>query len=249
MRSLQGASALITSQTEQLIIGTVLGDASLPLNKKNPRVDIAHREKDIEYLQWKYDILKSAGLTKGAIYHCHIAMFSTVSSPHLWKYRNLFYKEGHRVLSRQALEMLTPFSLAIWYMDNGTFFQRSRHSVILRISSERYSEQENHLAATILEKKFGFHFRVHRHKRQWVLQMSDGNDILKFLNLVKPYIHPVMAYKCPDFVPITKAILSEERSERAKQLWRDLEVRNRILLGQERARSARGLCGAIRDTR
>lgn len=239
MQPALGEKVLITSQVEQLIIGTVLGDASLTMQSKNPRLSVGHREQDIEYLRWKYDILKVAGLIKGPIYHGQMAQFGTVSSPHLWKYRNLFYKEGHRVLSKQALNMLTPFSLAIWYMDNGTFFKRSRHSATLRISTERFSEKENCLAAAILEKKFEFHFRVHRHKRQWVLQMSDGNNVFNFLNIVKPYIHPVMAYKCPDFVPITKAILSEERSERAKQLWRDPEVRSRILLGQERARAAR----------
>ena len=108
-----GEKVLITSQTEQLIIGTVLGDAWLPLNKKNPRLSVGHREEDIEYLQWKYAILKAAGLTKGPIYHLHIAMFDTVSSPHLWRYRNLFYKDGCRVLTKQVLEMLTPFSCPI----------------------------------------------------------------------------------------------------------------------------------------
>lgn len=241
MRTLQGDSILITSQVEQLIIGTVLGDAWLPLNKKNPRLDIGHREEDVEYLQWKYDILKSAGLTKGSIYHCHIARFSTVSSPYLWKYRGLFYKDGLRVLSKQVLEMLTPFSLAIWYMDNGSFFRSSKYHAILRISTERYSKQENQLAAAILQQRFNFLFQVHRHKSKWVLQMSEGNNILEFLTIVKPYIHPVMAYKCPSFVPITEAVLSRERSERAKQLWQDPEVRRRILLGQERARGAGGL--------
>jgi len=42
---------------------------------------------------------------------------------------------------------------------------------------------------------------------------------------------------------ITEELLVKERSERAKQLWRDPEVRRRILLGQEKAREAKRLSG------
>lgn len=229
-----GDNVMVMDYVEQLVIGTVLGDASLKERKKNPRLSVGHRLEDIGYLEWKYGILKCAGLTKGPIYYTknNLAILSTVSSPYLWKYKRLFYKNGHKILSREVLELLTPFSLAVWYMDDGNFTQRSNWSARLKISTDGFLESEVRLASEVISWKFNVLFNVHHHKEHWILQMSKGEMIAKFLAIVRPYIHPAMARKCPNFSSITPDILSAERSARAKRLWQDPVVRERILLAR-----------------
>ena len=68
----QRAPINLTSEARELIIGSTLGDTwiGLPSQKhRSPALMCGHKLDDIDYLMWKYGILRATGLTKWRIYY------------------------------------------------------------------------------------------------------------------------------------------------------------------------------------
>lgn len=216
------SKVLITSQAEQLIIGTGLGDGCIQVPFKNPRLSVVHRIEDLGYLRWKYGILKSVGLIRAPILfpnYENSATLYTICHSSLWEYRCMLYKNGGKVLSRKVLEMLTPFSLAIWYMDDGNFtLSSSKRSARITIYTLAFSKEENDLASAYLSDKFGFLFMVKPYRTSYVLQMVRGKAVAAFMDTVRPYIHPTMVRKCPDVNIVTERRFCEEAKRKLKRL-------------------------------
>lgn len=54
----------ISSREKEIILGSVLGDMHIAMLKTNARLEIAHSEKQKEYVLWKYNELKNWVATK-----------------------------------------------------------------------------------------------------------------------------------------------------------------------------------------
>lgn len=190
----------ITTLVDQLIVGTLFGDAHAAVPCKNPRLSITHSIKDLLYLEWKYDILSSCGLVESPIHfpsYERSGRINSICHTSLWKYRRLFYPNGRKTITPDAMNMLTPLSLAVWYMDDGNFYHRNNSGTI-RLYTLAFSEDENRLAARILRERFGFQLNVTPYRSKFILTTSRGKDVVSFHNTVRAYIHPCMVRKCPD---------------------------------------------------
>ena len=191
----------LTNHQKAIIIGTLLGDATLERNGKNPRLRIGHSLKQKEYIWWKYNELKTLTTSKPKIatsYHKKVKKyykwlcFSSLSSEVFTFYQRMFYPNGRKeVTSLLCRSFKSPLSLAVWYMDDG--YKRSDCNA-LRISTDAFSLPEQKLLQDMLRKNFSINVNLHKKGKWWNLYIPH-KETNKFIDIVAPYIIPDMKYK------------------------------------------------------
>src|SRR5262249_20012429 len=84
-----------------------------------------HGAKQVEYGDWKASLFANINVSRstnadGAVFH------DVQPLPELAELRNAVYVAGKKVYNDDYLKQLTPLSLAIWYMDDGSFSLRAK---------------------------------------------------------------------------------------------------------------------------
>lgn len=212
----------LTKEEKCILFSLCLGDGYIakPKTKNgNAQFDCTHSIKQLEYLTWKRDLIfKILGGNKPpkigfktihlkvndsnyeACRFCKVHSYFTFL-------RKLLYNGSVKELSKEALEMLTPQGLAIWFMDDGWGFNiRNRKKELtnrmeIGIATDSFSKEENELIIQTIKEKFGIKFRLGRkispstHKLLWQIQTNSQCEVQKFFELVSPYIINSMKYK------------------------------------------------------
>lgn len=186
-----------TRKMEQLIIGTLLGDGSLELNKKtkakNARYKAGHSNKQLEYIIHKHSVL-GADICSNIIYTKNVA-FNTISHPYFTKYYSEFYKNGKKVIPFDLLERMSSLGLAYLFMDDGSRDSKT-NSYYLSLCSFELDEQKKFMQ--FLFNKFGIKTSLHAkgtkdNKYHHIYIKAESRNIL--IKLIEPYIIPSMKYK------------------------------------------------------
>jgi recombination protein RecA len=222
---------LLSPSQQQLILGSVMGDGNLskPVHSEDhsARFRMGHGARQAAYLDWKVSLLANVPHTrtvnaKGAVF----ADFTPLAE--LGELREVVYQgDGKRHLTWDYLKALTPFALAIWYMDDGCFTLRSKGlqertqggSGRIEICVEAMSPGSRERLVQYLRDTHGLdvRLRVSGARRVSVLVFTTSASE-KFQKLVAPFVHPSMAYKLlprfqgqfavkPDFVePVIRPV-------------------------------------------
>jgi recombination protein RecA len=156
------------------------------------------------YLDWKVSLLANVTHTrtvnsKGAVF----ADFTPLAE--LGELRSVVYQgDGKRHLSWDYLKSLTPFALAVWYMDDGCFTVRSKSvqertqggSGRIEICVEAMSPGSRDRLVQYLRDtcRLEVELTIRGARKVAVLQFTTAASA-KFQKLVAPYIHPSMEYK------------------------------------------------------
>ena len=196
----------LTLLQKDFLIGSLLGDGSLLKGRNHliPSFSIHHCEKQKDYLLWKREIMKSIISPNSKVRERlhpngkRSFSFATVCNYELENFYNLFYYDkSKKYITEEILMKLTPFSLAIWYMDDGSTQKCNSARIITGSSIEEVNNIIN-----ILFKKFGLKFRntlcesLKWKKRTRHLTLS-VQDSKKLFEIIKQYVHPCMMYKIP----------------------------------------------------
>lgn len=194
-----GSRGVLTQRQREILIGTVLGDAHLEKNGRYTRLRVDHYDKHKAYIFWLAHEFSHFSLVPRHIvekdkrngknysrWH-----FSTRSLPIFDEFRTLFYNRGRKQISLNLVKLLTPLSLAIWYMDDG-FLRRDSKGFYLCTSS--FMEAEQKLLQKILKITFALDTTIHhQHYLGRIFIPSASAD--RFNQLIKPYVLPVFHYK------------------------------------------------------
>ncbi len=190
----------------QLILGTLFGDAGCTLSKggPSPQLEVAHRVEDVDYLRWKHLALLSSGLVSEDAVEPRNSQkpekgwyFRTCSHPIITTFRDMFYENGRKRVSRTALHSLKPLGLAVWYMDDGCFSNRSPR---VTLSTESFTYDENMEIRSWFLQSFGVRFeaypKINRYGSPYYrLIISDKINTGIFMNIIRPYAVPCMGRK------------------------------------------------------
>ncbi len=193
---------LSLSQTQrEIIIGLLLGDGHLETqnNGQTYRLKIEHSVKQKVYTDWLYMIFSEwcnqppkARIKKSFNKDIVSYGFTTYSSSALRFYGQQFYLGKKKVIPKIIKKLLSPQSLAIWFMDDGSW--KSDHHKTYIIHALGYKKPELALIKKTLKEKFGININIHKQYDKWrIYIMSDSSE--KFKMLIKSYVIPEMFYK------------------------------------------------------
>jgi len=193
------SGSLLSYESHQILLGSLLGDMHLRKECKNPNIEETHSIKQREYLEWKYMVLsKEFNLKlylfnnpvckyKGKIYtrKTEVRLRSNVSDK-LNIYYNLFYKERIKKIDSVVLNQLGALGLAVWYCDDG-YYDPENHTA--EIHTEGFSKEENLLLAVWFNKKWNLkvNFKKNLSTKRMLLRFP-VNEADKFLNIIKEHI-------------------------------------------------------------
>ena len=190
---------LLTPEEHEMILGSLLGDASIRQRDKNSCFRFSHSVKQKEYASYKRELLNNFNISefrevKRSIkeHFIHAVDFATKTHAVFNYYRNLFYKNGRKIVSKEILEQLTPRSLAFWICDDGSYSQIQGYIIICTNS---YSLEEHKLMQNFFKEKFGLEPTIgFRDKKYYYLRFKQ-EDSRKLIEIIKPYIPQSMKYK------------------------------------------------------
>lgn len=189
---------VLTRRQQEIIVGTLLGDGHLETQDRGRtyRLKIEHCDAQTEYLLWLYQEFKSwipsEPYTKMKSERVYVGV-RTYSHKALASFGKIFYREGKKIIPRAIEKLLTPLSLAIWFMDDGSL-KSVRHRTYV-IHTLGYKRDELEELQKILLKKFDLHTSLHSQKgRYWRLYIQ-SQSAEEFKKLIEPHILPSMRYK------------------------------------------------------
>jgi recombination protein RecA len=204
-RVLQMVEERLSSFQREVLLGSLLGDGALSPTKSGngARFRWGHSAAQAEYSDWKASLFENIGTSrstneKGAVFHDMSPL------PELAELRESVYMADHKVVSHDYVKQLTPLSLALWYMDDGTFTLRSKglqarteggsgrsEICVQAMSPESRVRLRDHLADT-----WGVEARLtERGARQTAVLQFSTPETAKLHALIAPFVHPSVQYK------------------------------------------------------
>ncbi|MEK6908789.1 MAG: LAGLIDADG endonuclease [Nanoarchaeota archaeon] len=190
---------LLTQEEHDLVLGSLLGDASVRQREKNSCFRFTHSTKQRLYAQWKHDILKNFKISefrevkRKVKDHIIEAMdFATNTHPAFNYYRNLFYKNGRKIITQEILDQLNPSSLAVWVCDDGSY---SRTQGYIILCTNAYSLEEHNLMKKFFNNKFGLDPTIGFRDGKYYYLRFKQDDTKKLVKIIKPYLLSSMKYK------------------------------------------------------
>ena len=207
-----GAKRPFNLRQEQIILGTILGDGYLhkPTDREtNSRLVTSCCEKDEDYIFWKYQELSSSYLFP---YPPKLSstyldgkefkrwMIRSKNNIVFTEYRDLFYPQGRKIVPSKALEYLNDLGLAVWYMDDGSLSKKrylNGDLANLKICTQCFTWEEDILIRDWFKERYKISpFRIQeRGDNRYILRLSHGNSIKRFLSIVSPYVEEVKCMK------------------------------------------------------
>ena len=194
----------LTQTQKEILIGILLGDGCLYKNKLgiNYTLEYGQSLAHSKYFHHIYEIFSN-----------HIQM-KPYKKKNGWRFRtrvhsdftyfaNLFYQPEKKI-PQDIEKLLTPRSLAYWYMDDGSM--KSVQSKGLIFNTHCFSFDDVTLLCSILNNKFGLKTwpRLQRHKNKTTKRVKtyyqiyiSGYSYEKARNLMYPFFLPDMLYKFP----------------------------------------------------
>jgi recombination protein RecA len=189
----------------QVVLGGLMGDSALSPTRNGlaARLRWGHGVKQAAYGDWKASLF--ANVQVGRTTNAKDAVFyDTTPLAELSELHGSVYVNGKKVLSEDYLKLLTPLSLAIWYMDDGGFTLRSKGLQ----ERTRGGSGRSEICVQALEPSSRIRLRDHladtwgieaklteRGKRRIAVLQFPTPETAKLHALIAPFVHPSMEYK------------------------------------------------------
>ena len=203
----------LTNRQKSIILGTVLGDGCLYINNGNKMVNanlcLVHGEKQITYLEWKsrelYPLISqkihvrenSRGAIRGkSLKFRMVGGVQSRAHPFLTELRSKIYSvDKHKLFGSNLYGLLDKLAIAVWYMDDGCLqLSPSGKPHHLKLETQSFDKDSVLMMASYFQDTYGIHFGlVYNHG--WKLDSTDQTSIIRFVNVVKPYVLPLFEYK------------------------------------------------------
>lgn len=215
---------MLTKQEKNSIIHAVcIGDGYLrypgPWGKtartpgyisKNCQLTIQHDIKQVDFLEWKRDLLEECIGKKIKIrIHDRIDKNNkkrtmcrfTVSDAKFNKVYNRLYKDKNKILTKKLLNRLDERAMAIWFGDDGYggIITGKRYGKIypnqkykrLNIATDCFDEESIENLINYLIKKWN----IFVHCYHGAIYIQKKNDVEKFIEIVEKYLYPIKSIR------------------------------------------------------
>lgn len=199
-------SIFITKKQRELIIGSLLGDATMRIGKgaKNANVKMEHGLNQKEYVEWKYEILKPWVFTPPKLSYRYREngerylkswWFRTIRHPKLTEIYKKFYigeesKNRKKIIPRFLEENITPLMLSVLIMDDGSYSKKK-----IDISTYSFSLEDICFFQKCLKNIFDVESNFYKDRDKGYRMYFNQKETKKLIKLISPYIIPSMKYK------------------------------------------------------
>jgi len=187
---------VLTNIQHQVLVGSLLGDGSLELPGKFPRMKIGRQIKDHLYLEWEYslfqDLCKSGIKTicrydsryNKAYKHVY---FQTRAVPAFLNYYHQWYPNGKKTVPKDL--KLTSLILAVWFADDGCIIRKNNH-LTLKIATDGFGFEGANRLSQKLEQRYSCKFPIYqkqKNKDLWFIKTST-RAAQPFIKDIAPHI-------------------------------------------------------------
>ncbi len=126
-RVLQSVPHFLSDFQWEVALGGLMGDSALSPTRSGhgARLRWGHGGKQEEYCDWKAGLFENIGVSRSTNDRGDVCC-DMKPLPELAELRRAVYVDDKLVFGCDYLKQLTPLSLAIWYMDDGTFALRAK---------------------------------------------------------------------------------------------------------------------------
>ena len=192
-----------SKEQKAILVGTILGDAYVQkTGDRNARLRFEHGHKQKDYLFWKVSQFPKLFQGKPKYLERRHPLSHQIykywrhqsnSTPELGKWRTVFYSNGKKHMPENLADLLKdPMSLAVWYMDDGYYYDRDKVSYIYL---GRVDKKEAEIAKTVIENNFKIFSRVLDKKQKGFAIYFSPSETIKFHKTIKSFILPLFDYK------------------------------------------------------
>lgn len=199
-----------TSELKGYLTGLIIGDGHIDSGVTKRAFRIKSIYKDFIYKL--YEDINSCNTFNSCIKHyksytdihsiTHKESWELVISAHPYfakKYHNFYDDYKNRIITKNAINWLTPSGMANWYMSDGYICLvgiKNGHIKNRRVDicTDRYSLENIKMICNEIHKRFDIEFCPVKRNTNYRIRLRT-KDYCKFINLIKPYIVPSMIYK------------------------------------------------------
>lgn len=196
-------------ESRNLLIALLLGDGTI---SNNFVFKLAHCAQQKDYLEWKIQQLKDAGIRNNGIksyiktrgFNAGVPVYYTQLNivPFIKVLRRVVYKDKKIIGNRKLLNRLDAKGIAIWFMDDGHINIRKTkdkiHGFYIKISTCEPKEEVQNIIDYFKEVWNINFYMIHEGRKKDSYSLCCGTkEGLKFIDIVKPYVLqvPSMKYK------------------------------------------------------
>lgn len=196
-----------TPVQEQIILGKLLGDASLRTIASSAHLEWGHTKEHEQYFDFVANGLGDLFAKKSkkeymSGFGSKMIRGRTISLFSLKKKFSSFYKKGKKIAPNWVAKELTPLSIAFWYMDDGSLGHHEDQEDRAHFAVCDFSEKDCKVLLKGL-KKFninGVYYQSSNHdknKKHSRIRLN-ADEAEKLFILIAPYITSCMQYKLPE---------------------------------------------------
>jgi len=184
----------ISNRCKEIILGSLLGDGSLKIHKpyRNARFSFRHSVNQKEYFFWKVKQLKEISSQncfweqkKDGWSSEKKLRYQSLARDSLTKLYHLTHSKGNLYIQQKWLNILTPLSLAVWWLDDGSLVANSRKGVFC---SEGFGYQDLLVISRYLRNTLRIRTQIGRRGEYYQLRIYSTEELKKFLRLIFPYL-------------------------------------------------------------
>ncbi len=195
----------ITSNQEQILFGSILGDGNLKKNNEQTAYfREEHSSKQKKYVAWLSKVLSN--LISNTCLRTKRGN-AIIESRHLLKFGDLyntFYNKGKKIVPREVVNKINPLGLAAWYCSDGSlqlgncYWKGKKYPRRPRatIYTNGFSDEISQKRSIEIFHRFDIKPTLRRISKYRALQFS-VSEAKKLFELIAPYVPPVMRYKIP----------------------------------------------------
>lgn len=189
----------------EIILGALLGDAHL--HKKQNCISILQSIKQKDYLLWKYEFFKEFNLNNPIKYYKSIEGYENIRFritnkskeyvSFIKTIRKLIYSDDKKkTITREYLNLLTPLSIAVWWMDDGclSVHKGNRYG---KLCTHCFNYNEHIVIKQYFKEKYDIDIQIKVEKNKYYFCRLNVENLKKLINLIYPYVIQVksMIYK------------------------------------------------------
>jgi hypothetical protein len=183
----------------------LLGDGCLVMDKRSESCRYTENHKT-EHIEYSEEIIRLLGNCYGnrAIhvteFNSEVMNFHSKAYHALHELRKKWYPKGKKIVP-QDLSWIDDFSVAKWYMDDGSLIHNSQYlgqHDRARFSTNGFNNSDVERLAKKLEEMYGVSCSIYYNKGWEINILWKKGSLNNFWKAISPYIVPCMRYKLPE---------------------------------------------------